>query len=209
MNVGHMTSHDPLCHQLHPTEAIEVADKVYHDFCLLLPNAHESLMMIAMASPHLAYRLCLAYGTMYSMGDAHTLPPVVMLRIILKWLNDCPQLFTIGEGHTHKLRLLRSHPLIPEAIPLVGLARWSIIGPLLQPSNEEIYCDVHYKLLLAVSLSQTGKPLWTSDQVISLAKLLMKHAGSCGDEDVDRAVDQLAQILQVSITSQVISIRSG
>ena len=195
-------------HQLHPTEAIEVADKLYHDFCLLLPNAHEPLMMIAMASPHLAYRLCIAYSTMYSMGDANTLPPKVLLQMVLKWLTDCPQLFTIGEGHTHKLLLLRSRPINNDAIPLVGLIRWSIIGPLVQSTSEDTYSDLHYKLLVAVSLSQTGKSLWTSDQLIALAKLLMKHAGSHGDEGVKRAIDRLAQILQVSMTSQVISIRS-
>lgn len=182
---------------------------MYHDFCLLLPNAHEPLLMIATASPHLAYRLSLAYVTMYSMGDAHTLPPDILLQVILKWLTDCPQLFTIGEGHTHKLRLLRSRPLSPEAVPLVGLIRWSVIGPLIQCSNEEIYSDLHYKLLVAVSLSQTGKSLWTSDQLISLAKLLMKHAGNRSNEVVDRAVDRLAQILQASVTAQVISIRSS
>lgn len=199
-------------HQLHPTEAIEVAGKLHHDYCLSLPNAYEPLMMVAMVSPHLAYRLCLAYVTMYSMGDAHTFPPIILLRIVLKWLTDCPQLFTIGEGHTHKLRLLRSRPLNPEAIPLVGLVRWSVIGPLIQqPDNtaSEVYSDLHYKLLVAISLSQTGKPLWTSDQLIALAKLLMKHASSHGDEGVDMAVDRLAQILQASITSQVITIRSS
>lgn len=211
MKVGHMISHDPyhhVIHQLHPTEAIEVADKLYHDFCLLLPNAHKPLMMIAMVSPHLAYRLCLSYITMYSMGDAHTLPPDILLQVILKWLTDCPQLFTIGEGHTHKLRLLRSCPINTELIPLVGLIRWCVIGPLIQSSSEAIYSDLHYKLLVAISLSQTGKSLWTSDQLIGLAKLLMKHAGSHGDEGVDRAVDRLAQILQVSMTSQVMHTRS-
>ena len=195
--------------QLHPTEAIEVADRLYHDFCLLLPNAHEPLMMIAIASPHLAYRLCLAYVTMFSMGDAHTLPPDILLQVILKWFTDCPQLFTMGEGHTHKLRLLRSRPLSPEVIPLIGLIRWSVIGPLIQSSNVEVYSDLHYKLLVAVSLSQTGKSLWTSDQLISLAKLLMKHAGNHGYKGVDRAVDRLAQMLQISIASQVITIRSS
>lgn len=213
MKVGHMTSHDALydvcLHQLHPTEAIEVADKLYRDFCLSLPNAHEPLMMVAMVSPHLVYRLCLSYTTMYSMGDGRALPPVILLHVVLKWLTDCPQLFTIGVGHTHKLCLLRSQPLNPEAIPLVGLIRWSVIGPLLQSSNEEMYSDIHYKLLVAVSLSQTGKPLWNIDQLISLAKLLMKHAGNCSDESVNKAVDRLAQILQVSITSQVILIRSS
>lgn len=195
--------------KLHPTEAIEVADRLYHDFCLLLPNAHEPLMMIAMASPHLAYRLSLAYITMFSMGDAHTLPPDILLQVMLKWFTDCPQLFTIGEGHTLKLRLLRSHPLNPETIPLVGLIRWSVIGPLIQCSNEGVYSDLHYKLLVAVSLCQTGKALWMSDQLILLAKLLMKHAGNRGDESVNRAVDRLAQMLQISITSQVISMRSS
>ena len=194
--------------QLHPTEAIEVADKLYHDFCLLLPNAHEPLMMIAMVSPHLAYRLSLAYVTMYSMGDAHTLPPNILLQVILKWLTDCPQLFTIGEGHTHKLRLLRSHPINTEPIPLFGLIRWCVIGPLIQSTSEDTYSDLQYRLLVAVGLSQTGKSLWTSDQLIGLAKLLMKHASSHGDEGVDQAVDRLAQILQVSLASQVISIRS-
>lgn len=166
-------------------------------------------MMIAMASPHLAYRLCLAYVTMYCMSDTHTFPPIILLRVILKWLTDCPQLFTIGEGHTHKLHLLRSRLLNPEAIPLVGLIRWSVIGALVQCSDEEIYSDIHYKLLMAVSLSQTGKSLWTSDQLIALAKLLLKHAGTHGDEVVDKAVDRLAQILQASIASRVITIRSG
>ena len=197
-----------MIHQLHPTEAIEVADRLYRDFCLLLPNAHKPLMMIGMASPHLAYRLCLAYITMYSMGDAHTLPPDILLQVILKWLTDCPQLFTIGEGHAHKLRLLRSCPINTESIPLVGLIRWSVIGPLIQLSNEVIYSDLHCKLLVAISLSQTGKSLWTSDQLIGLAKLLMKHAGSHGDEGVDRAVDRLSQILQVSMSSQVVAIRT-
>ena len=203
-----MISFHHVIHQLHPTETIEVADKLYHDFCLLLPNAHKPLMMIGTVSPHLAYRLCLAYITMYSMGDARTLPPDILLQVILKWLTDCPQLFTIGEGHTHKLRLLRSSPINTELIPLVGLIRWSVIGPLIQSSSEGIYSDLHYKLLIAISLSQTGKSLWTSDQLIGLAKLLMKHASSHGDGGVDRAVDRLAQILQVSMTSQVISIRS-
>ena len=166
-------------------------------------------MTIAMASPHLAYRLCLAYVTMYSMSDNHTFPPIILLHVILKWLADCPQLFTIGEGHTHKLRLLRSRPLNPEAIPLVGLIRWSVIGPLVQCSNKEIYSDIHYKLLMAISLSQTGKSLWTSDQLIALAKLLLKYADNHGDENVDRTVDRLAQILQASISSRVITIRSG
>ena len=207
-----MTSHDSLdmlILQLHPTEAIEVADRLYHDFCLLLPNAHTPLMMVAMASPHLAYRLCLAYVTMFSMGDAHTHPPDILMKVILKWFTDCPQLFTIGEGHMHKLRLLRSRPLSPEVIPLVGLIRWSVIGPLTQSSNRDVYSDLHYKLLVAVSLSQTGKSLWTSDQLISLAKLLMKHGGKHGDDSVDRAIDRLAQMLQISIASQVITIRSS
>ena len=142
------------------------------------------------------------------MSDAHTFPPIILLRVILKWLTDCPQLFTIGEGHTHKLCLLRSRPLNPEAIPLVGLIRWSVIGPLVECSNE-VYSDIHYKLLMSISLSQTGKCLWTSDQLIALAKLLLKHAGEHDDESVDRAVDQLARILQASISSIVISIRSG
>ena len=167
------------------------------------------MMMIAMASPHLAYRLSLAYITMFSMGDAHTLPPDILLQVMLKWFTDFPQLFTIKEGHTLKLRLLRSHPLNPETIPLVGLIRWSVIGPLIQCSNEGVYYDLHYKLLVTVSLSQTGKALWTSDQLISLAKLLMKHVGNRGDEGVDRAVDRLAQMLRISITSQVISMRSS
>ena len=75
-----------------------------------------------------------------------------------------------------------------------------MIGPLIQYSNEGVYSDLHYKLLVAVSLCQTGKALWMSDQLILLAKLLMKHAGNRVNESVNRAVDRLAQMLQISIS---------
>ncbi|XP_065900018.1 integrator complex subunit 15-like isoform X2 [Dysidea avara] len=193
--------------KLHPTEALEIADKLYHDFCVLLPHADEPFMMIGKASPHLAYRLLLAYTIQYPMNDAQSFPPITLVRAVLRWLTDCPKLFTDGEGHTHKLRLLRSRPLNPEATPLAGLIQWSTVGPIEHASYEDTYSDFHYKLLVAIGNHQSNKSYSISgDQLIVLAYLLLKHAGNRG---VDKAVDRLAQILQVCVSSKMISTRSA
>jgi len=185
-----------------------VADKLYHDFCVLLPDADEPFMMIGKASPHLAYRLVLAYTIKYPLSDAQSFPPIVLVRAVLRWLTDCPKLLSDGEGHTHKLRLLRSRPVNPEATPLAGLIRWSVIGPVGQ--DIDTYPDLHYKLLVAIGNHQSNKSYGISgDQLIVLAYLLLKHAGSHGNEGVDKGVDRLAQILQSCFSSRIISTRSG
>lgn len=187
-----------------------MAEKLYHDFCVLLPDANEPFMMIGKVSPHLAYRLLLAYTIQYSMGDAQSFPPIILVHAVLRWLTDCPKLFTDGEGHTHKLRLLRSRPLNPEVTPLAGLIRWSIVGPVEHASYEDTYSDLHYKLLVAIGNHQPNRSYDISgDQLIVLAYLLLKHAGNHGNDSVDKAVDRLAQILQICVSSRIISTRSG
>jgi len=177
---------------------------------VLLPDASEPFMMIGKVSPHLAYRLLLAYTIQYPMGDTPSFPPITLVRAVLRWLTDCPKLFTDGEGHTHKLRLLKSRPLNPEVTPLAGLIRWSTVGPVEHATHQDIYADLHYKLLVAIGNHQSNKSYGISgDQLIVLAYLLLKHAVNHGNEGVEKAVDRLAQILQVCISSRIISTRSG
>ena len=53
------------CLQTHPSESLLLAKSLYHDFCVLLPDAMEPLLRLPAVSPHMAYQMTQAFTTLH------------------------------------------------------------------------------------------------------------------------------------------------
>ena len=58
-------SPSPSLSQAHPSESLLLAKSLYHDFCVLLPNAMEPLLQLPAFSPHMAFQMTKAFTTLH------------------------------------------------------------------------------------------------------------------------------------------------
>ena len=184
------------------------------DYILLIPDKpEESLKNIPMLSPLFAAHFMNAVADIYSPLDK-SLPKVVIDLFIL-WLESSnPDKMLPLKGFMTQFGL---HPMTwtnPGLCPLIGLAKWSVLGPLLNESGEKIgsnhFTRIHLFLLecLAEVCDQKNLLLKTdlipASKLVSLVDLVQAGLAKSGSESVsEECLDRLGQFLNCLLSAKL------
>ncbi|XP_014231945.1 uncharacterized protein C7orf26 homolog [Trichogramma pretiosum] len=118
--------------QMGPTtlESVRLAEHLYSDFFVCLPNARKVLIDLPVRVPHFTANLLTAFGELYS----ETKPPLALVKIVGQWIKDNPNILLLPLTETPALPS-GCIPMTP-VTPIAGLFRWSILHPI-RDSDEE------------------------------------------------------------------------
>jgi hypothetical protein len=185
------------------------------DYILLIPDKpEESLKNIPMLSPLFAAHFMNAVADIYSPLDK-SLPKVVIDLFIL-WLESSnPDKMLPLKGFMTQFGLHSMTWTNPGLCPLIGLAKWSILGPLLNDSDEKIgsnhFTKIHLFLLecLAEVCDQKNlllkTDLITASKLVSLVDLVQAGLAKSGSESVsEECLDRLGQFLNCLLSAKLI-----
>ncbi|XP_064406170.1 integrator complex subunit 15-like [Halichondria panicea] len=135
--------------RFHPTEAAALVKTLYHDFCVLLPDAYGPLLQLPTTSPHFAQQLALSFTSLHSfysvtkttMDSSQPNPPIRILQIVYHWLSTYPNLLSpppLLNKEISELPLVHSNSInfdseFPKPVLqclLPGLMQWCVLAPL-------------------------------------------------------------------------------
>lgn len=185
------------------------------DYILLIPDKpNESLKSIPILSPIFAAHFLNSVADLYSPFEK-PLPPVAM-DLFLLWLeaSNSDKMLPL-KGFMTQLGL---HPMSWTNMgltPLIGLSKWSILGPVLSETNEKpcqnAYTKLHLILLECLAEACDQKSLLLKTDLIPVVKLVSLvncvQAGIANETsvaDTDHCLDRLGQFLLCLLASKLV-----
>ena len=183
-----------------------------NDYILLIPDSpQEALKNIPMLSPLFAAHFMNAAAEIYAPADGK-LPPKALIELFITWLESSnPDKLLPVKGFMTKFGATTMTWTNPGLCPLVGLAKWSILGPA---SKTKFYEDYWAKLHLFTleCLAETSDhrnlllktDLVPANKIVSLIEAVAVESPKSGDE-ADLCFDRLSQFLNCLLASKLVS----
>ena len=182
-----------------------------NDYILLIPDSpQEALKNIPMLSPLFAAHFMNAAAEIYAPADGK-LPPKALIELFITWLESSnPDKLLPLKGFMTQFGTSTMTWTNPGLSPLVGLAKWSILGPASKTKYSEDYC-AKLHLFTLECLAETPdhrsqllkSDLIPANKIVSLVEAVAVES-SKSDADTDLCLDRLGQFLNCLLASKLV-----
>jgi len=178
-----------------------------NDYILLIPDSpEETLKNIPMLSPLFAAHFMNAAAEIYSPVDTKP-PPKVLVELFVLWLESSnPNKLLPLKGFMTQFGNQSMTWSNPGLSPLIGLARWSILGPTLKAKyGANYFSKIHLFVLecLAEVTDHRNLLLKTdlipANKVVSLVDVVAAESTK-SDADCELCLDRLGQFLNCLVS---------
>ncbi|XP_068100450.1 integrator complex subunit 15 [Hyperolius riggenbachi] len=203
---------------------VRLAKALVDDYCGLVPGSIQTLKQIFSVSPRFCCQFITAVTALYDLSTEDLLPPHDLLEMIVSWIFEDPRLILITFLNTP---ITANLPIgFLDFSPLLGLVRWCVTAPLAyrrkqkaaggEPirDNQTLYSKLHLSVLqglmvLKTHLTEKGLygrlALLLFEQLVPLVEELEQLCDELNplnaEQDMELALDRLAQALQVSMAT--------
>lgn len=182
------------------------------DYILLIPDKpEESLKNIPMLSPLFAAHFMNAVADLYSPLEKPL--PKVLLELFILWLESSnPDKMLPLKGF---MTQYGSHPMTwtnPGLSPLIGLAKWSVLGPTLSEKlGENYFSRIHLFLLECLAEVADHRSLLlksdlvSANRLVSLIEVVTSGISKSNSEAAkEECLDRLGQFLNCLIAAKLV-----